>query len=176
MNRILPLLTMTLFAAVQVNADEEAAASTVIGPRNPYLHEGANALMAGDAEEGVRLTMMGLKMAQGHREMKAGHSNLCAGFLLLGQAETALEHCNQALALDATHWRSYNNRALVYLYLERFDESEADIRRGQELNPRSEKLKEVKGLYLDKVEPVEENITIDDRRKQPEMPVANPEP
>jgi hypothetical protein len=58
----------------------------------------------------------------------------------------------------------------------RFDESEADIKAGQELNPRSEKLKEVKGLYLDKVEPVEETITIDDRRKRPASPVENPEP
>ncbi len=176
MNRILTLLTMTLFAAVQVNANEDVSSSTVIGPRNPFLYDGAHALMANDAEEGVRLTLIGLKMAQGNRELSTAHSNLCAGFLLLGQAETALEHCDQALEIDATQWRTYNNRALVYLRLERFDESEADIKAGQELNPRSEKLKEVKGLYLDEVEPVEEKITIDDRRKQPPMPVQDPQP
>jgi Flp pilus assembly protein TadD len=175
MKRILTLLTISLLAAAQVNADEEAAAKTVLGPRNAYLYDGANALMAGDAAEGVRLTLMGLEIAQGQREEKVGHSNLCAGFLLLGQAETALEHCNWVLELDPYHWRTYNNRALVYLHLERFQESEADIKRGQELNPRSEKLKEVKGLYLDKVLPVEEQITIDDRRKKPEIPVENPE-
>jgi tetratricopeptide (TPR) repeat protein len=119
---------------------------------------------------------MGLNMAQGLHEEKVGHANLCAGFMLLGQAETALEHCNWVLELDPYHWRTYNNRALVYLELERFEESEADIKAGQELNPRSEKLKEVKGLYLDKVVPVDEKITIDDRRKQPELPVENPEP
>lgn len=176
MNRFLSLLTMTLLAAAQVNADEEAAAKTVLGPRNVYLYDGANALMAGDAEEGVRLTLMGLNMAQGLREEKVGRANLCAGFMLLGQAETALEHCNWVLELDPYHWRTYNNRALVYLELERFAESEADIEAGQALNPRSEKLKEVKGLYLDKVVPVDEKITIDDRRKQPELPVENPEP
>jgi tetratricopeptide (TPR) repeat protein len=175
MKRILALLTIGLLAAAQVIADDEAAAKTVLGPKNIYLADGANALMAGDAEEGVRLTLMGLKIAQGQREEKVGHSNLCAGFLLLGQAETALEHCNWVLELDPYHWRTYNNRALVYLRLERFQESEADIRRGQELNPKSEKLKEVKGLYLDKVVPVEERITIDDRRKQPETPVENPQ-
>lgn len=169
------LLTISLLAAAQVNADDEASAKTVLGPRNVYLYDGANALTAGDAEEGVRLTLMGLNTAQGQREEKVGHSNLCAGFLLLGQAETALEHCNWVLERDPYHWRTYNNRALVYLRLERFEESEADIKKGQELNPRSEKLKEVKGLYLDKVVPVEEKITIDDRRKQPEMPVENPE-
>jgi tetratricopeptide (TPR) repeat protein len=176
MNRYLILLTIILLAAGQVNADDDAAAKTVLGPRNSFLFDGANALMAGDAEEGVKLTLMGLKMAQGQREEKIGHSNLCAGFLLLGQAETALEHCNWVLNLDPYHWRTYNNRALVYLHMGRFDESEADIKAGQELNPRSEKLKEVKGLYLDKVEPVEETITIDDRRKRPASPVENPEP
>ncbi|TFG41883.1 MAG: hypothetical protein E4H42_00925 [Chromatiales bacterium] len=175
MNTHLTLLAITLFAAAQAHADDQAEAKTVLGPSNIYLYDGANALMAGDAEEGVRLTMQGLELAQGLREEKVGHSNLCAGFLLLGQAITALEHCNWVLQRDPYHWRSYNNRALVYLHLERFEESEADIRKGQELNPRSEKLKEVKGMYLDKVEPVDEEITIDDRRKQPQFPLENPE-
>jgi len=30
-------------------------------------------------------------------------------------------------------------------------------------------------MYLDKVEPVDERITIDDRRKQPQSPVEEPE-
>ena len=131
-------------------------------------------LMAGNAEEGVKLTLRGLDFAHGQREVKYAHANLCAGFLLLGQAETALIHCDWVLEVDEYHWRSYNNRALVYLDLERFEESEADIIRGQELRPRSETLKEVKGLYLDEVEPVIEKITIDDRRNEPLSPVEEP--
>jgi tetratricopeptide (TPR) repeat protein len=164
-----------MLAAVQVYADVEAESKTVIGPRNLYLYDGANALMAGDAKEGVTLTLRGLEVAQGLREKKIAHANLCAGFLLLGQAETALQHCDWVLERDPDHWRSYNNRALVYLRLQRFDESEADIRKGQELNPRSEKLKEVKGMYLDEVQPVDEEITIDDRRNKPQSPLEQPE-
>jgi tetratricopeptide (TPR) repeat protein len=167
----LTLLAMTMLAAVQVYADRAADSKTVIGPRNLYLYDGANALMAGDAEEGVTLTLRGLEVAHGLREKKIAHSNLCAGFLLLGQEETALQHCDWVLERDPYHWRSYNNRALVYLRLQRFEESEADIRKGQELNPRSEKLKEVKGMYLDEVEPVDEEITIDDRRNIPQSPL-----
>jgi len=146
----LTLLAMTMLAAVQVYADVEADSKTVIGPRNLYLYDGANALMAGNPEEGVSLTLRGLEVAHGLREKKIAHANLCAGFLLLGQAETALVHCD-------------------------FDESEADIRKGQELNPRSEKLKEVKGMYLDEVQPVDEEITIDDRRNKPQLPLEQPE-
>jgi tetratricopeptide (TPR) repeat protein len=169
------LLAMMVLAAVQVSADETAQSKTVIGPRNIYLFDGANALLAKNAEKGVALTIKGLAFAQGLREEKVGHSNLCAGFMMLRQPETALAHCNWVLDRDPNHWRSYNNRALVYLALERFEESEADIKRGQELNPRSEKLKEVKGMYLDRVEPVDEKITIDDRRRKPQMPVEEPE-
>ena len=175
MARNLILLAITILAAVQVYADDEAEAKTVIGPRNVYLYDGANALMAGNPTEGVPLTLKGLEFAHGLHEIKIAHANLCAGFLLLGQAETALEHCDWVLERDSNHWRTYNNRAIVYLRLERFEESEADIRKGQELNPRSEKLKEVRGMYLDAVVPVDERITIDDRRNKPQSPVVEPE-
>jgi tetratricopeptide (TPR) repeat protein len=169
------LLAMTVAAAVQVVADESGESKTVIGPRNVFLSDGADALLVNDALEGVPLTLKGLEFAHGQREKKIAHSNLCAGFLMLNQPETALEHCNWVLERDPYHWRSYNNRALVYLRLERYDESQADIEKGQELNPRSEKLKEVKGIYLDTVEPVDEKIIIDDRRKEPLSPVEKPE-
>jgi tetratricopeptide (TPR) repeat protein len=175
MSKNLILLAMMILAAAQVGADEGAGSKTVIGPSNVYLYDGANALLANDAAEGVPLTLKGLELAQGQREEKVGHANLCAGFMMLRQPETALAHCNWVLERDPYHWRSYNNRALVYLALERYEESEADIKKGQELNPRSEKLKEVKGIYLDTVEPVEERITIDDRRKKPQLPVEEPE-
>ena len=169
------LLATIVFAAGQARGEDESSAKTVIGPSNIYLYDGSNALLAGDAETGVPLTFKGLQLAHGMREEKIGHSNLCAGFVMLGQPETALSHCNWVLERDPYHWRSYNNRAIAYLHLERFEESEADIKRGQELNPRSEKLKEVKGMYLDVVLPVDEEITIDDRRKEPLSPVEKPQ-
>ena len=49
--------------------------------------------------------------------------------------------------------------------LERFAESEEDIRKGQALRPNSEKLKIVKGMYLDETQPVTAKIEVDERRK-----------
>ncbi len=168
------LLLLTLLTCGFAAASDSPQSKTVIGIKNKNLYDGANDLLAGDVESGVRLTRLGLAAAGSNRERKIAHSNLCAGYLMLQQYLTALEHCNAALELDARHWRSYNNRALVYLALERYEESEADIRRGQALNPRSEKLKEVKGMYMDEVEPVSEHIVIDDRRNEPETPVKAP--
>ena len=62
------------------------------------------------------------------------------------------------------HWRTYNNRALVYLRLERFDEAEEDIQKGQALRPGSRNLKIVKGMYLDETQPVTPKIEVDERR------------
>ena len=79
----------------------------------------------------------GCTRALGGREQKMAHSNLCAGYLMLDQLETALKHCNKVIELDRYYWRAYNNRALVYLEMGRYEESEADIAQGQELQPKS---------------------------------------
>lgn len=142
----------------------EAETKSVIGPRNVPLTDGANALISGDAEEGIRLTLRGLDLAQGDRELKAGHANLCAGYVLIYKPLTALQHCNWVLERDPEHWRTYNNRALAYLQLERFEESEADIARGQGLRPNSTNLKVVKGMLLDETDPVIPNVEVDERR------------
>jgi len=149
-------------------------AKTVLGPRNIHLYDGAQALMAGDGEEGVRLTLLGLETAQGRREKKAAHGNLCAGYMMIDQPEEALKHCNWVLEHYESHWKTYNNRALVYMRLGRYDEAEKDIRKGQEINPASRTLKIVKGMYLDETEPITPHIEIDERRDPPDEPDGDP--
>lgn len=161
-----------LLTCSELAANEEF--KTVIGPRNVLLADGANALIAGDAVEGIRLTLRGLEMAQGERERKMGHSNLCAAYVMLDELLTALQHCNWVLQRDPAHWRSYNNRALVYLGLGRFEESEADIARGQALSPSSRTLKIAKGMLLDRTDPVTPNVEIDERRNAMEESDGDP--
>ncbi|MGI9236962.1 MAG: hypothetical protein ACR2QZ_06170 [Woeseiaceae bacterium] len=154
-----------MILAASTLAAEDEQNKTVLGPSNIYLYDGANALKAGNGEDGVRLTLLGLQRAQGSRQEKIAHANLCAGFVLVDQPKQALEHCNWVIDRDPRHWRTYNNRALAYLRLERFAESEEDVRRGQELRPGSEKLKIVKGMVMDETHPVTPKIEIDERRK-----------
>ena len=161
------LLAVLLISIVPMNlslADNEAGTKTVIGPRNVSLADGAQALRDGDAEKGIKLTLRGLKTAQGQRERQAAFSNLCAGFLLLGEFDEALAYCDKALAENNRNWRPYSNRALVYIELKRFEDAEADVIRGQELAPNSKNLKIVKSMLLDETHPVSPNIVIDDRR------------
>ena len=151
-------------ADIRAEGTVEAESKTVLGPRNPPLKEGAEALLAGRIEEGIRLTHLGLDAALGRRERQAGLSNLCAGYVLSGRYETALGYCNEALAEDEDNWRALCNRALIYMHLERYDEARADLDRGQEIAPGSTHLKEARGLLLDATDPVRPNIVVDDRR------------
>jgi len=144
---------------------QESESKTVIGPRNPELYEGANALLAGNAEEGVRLTLLGLKYASNPRDRVAGMSNLCAGYIMLEQLETALPFCDQVLGENDRHWRTYSNRALAYVKLKRYEEAEQDLQKAEELAGNARTVKIVRSMLLDATDPVAPQIIIDDRRQ-----------
>ena len=163
---ILVVLASLSLAPAQADAQREAEGSstTVIGPRNVYLADGATALMNGEAERGVEMTEKGLELARGAYERKIGLSNLCAGYLMIGKPEEALDACNRVLEEDPNYWRAYNNRALVLIELGFFEESEADIERGQALRPGSKNLKLTRARLLDATDPVVPIVEIDERR------------
>lgn len=140
---------------------------SVLGPTNLPLQDGANALKAGRAAEGVRLTLIGMAQAKDSRERQAANSNLCAGYALLEQYQLALDYCNKVLEDNARHWRAYSNRALVFVKLQRFDEAQQDLLRGESISPHSSTLKAVRRMYRDATNPVAPNIIIDDRRTPP---------
>jgi tetratricopeptide (TPR) repeat protein len=173
-NRAYWIMLLLLSSASGIaESDKTTESKTVIGPRNPDLTNGARALLAGDIEEGVRLTEAGLKVAHGRRERQAGLENLCAGYVMLENYDAALEHCNNAVAENDQSWRAYNNRALLFVKTRRFPEAEADLEKGQELAPHSSKLKEVRGILLDETHPVRPRIVIDDRRAGDQASPAN---
>lgn len=138
--------------------------STVLGPSNVPLSDGADALKAGNAKEGIRLTQLGLSQANGSRERQSAKSNLCAGYLMLEDYTTALSYCDDVLKENDTHWRAHSNRALIYLKLGRFDEAEQDLLQGEAISPNATTLKAVRKMYLDATDPVAPSIIIDDRQ------------
>ena len=154
---VLSCLTLSVAAAQE--------SKTVIGPENPDLYNGANALLAGDAEEGVRLTLRGLAGASNHRERETGNANLCAGYILLEQLEEALTYCDRVLEQNESHWRAYSNRALAYIKLQRYEEAEQDLQHAEAIAPNSRKVKTVRAMLRDAVDPVAPQIVIDDRRQ-----------
>lgn len=118
-----------------------ATSATVIGTSS-LLSDGASALEAGRAEEGLRLTLAGLNEPGLPRDLAAGHANACAGFLMLRQWDEALGHCNQSIQMDPTNWRAFNNRAAIYAAKGLYDLALQDIETGLVLAPRSRTLLE----------------------------------
>jgi tetratricopeptide (TPR) repeat protein len=138
--------------------------NSVIGPSNINLADGADELLAGNAEEGVRLSLRGMPFANNKKDRLIGMSNLCAGYFMLGQMEEALSYCDQALEIDESHWRALSNRALIYVELKRYDEAEQDLQRGLAIAPNARTLKIISGMLLDATDPVAPSVIIDDRR------------
>ena len=141
---------------------------TVIGPSNPDLHNGANALLAGDAEEGVRLTLLGLQHEPSSRNRLIAMSNLCAGYIMLEELDIALSYCNQVLEKSDRNWRAYSNRALAYVILERYEEAEQDLQKAESLSTNARNVKIVRSMLLDATDPVAPHIVIDERRQPAE--------
>jgi tetratricopeptide (TPR) repeat protein len=150
--------------ADRINRPQEA--TTIIGPRNLPLHDGAQALMAGDNEEGVRLTLEGLEIAHGRREEEAALSNLCAGYIKLGKYSEALKYCDILLTRNDRNWRGYNNRAVIYIMTKQYEKADADLKMGEQLNPGARTMKVARAMYMDAVHPVRPEIEIDDRDPQ----------
>jgi tetratricopeptide (TPR) repeat protein len=131
----LGLLVAATWPCLPVRSAEHAGSKTVIGQTNSLLADGAAALEAGRIEEGVRLTLEGLKVAVTARENAAGHSNACAGYVLLKHWAEALAQCNAALQLDTSNWRTYNNRASIYVEKGLYDLAMHDLEAGLALAP-----------------------------------------
>ncbi len=144
--RRVTLFTALFLAALVANDEAHAAdpaqSATTIGPSNPALADGASALEAGRIEDGIRLTLDGLKAPADSADKAAGYSNLCAGYAMLKQWDEALTHCNTALALNKGNWRTFNNRAAIYVEKGQYELALADLRAGLEISPNSRTLLE----------------------------------
>ncbi len=143
------LLLGTVLCCAQAAWAQGARTQSVFGA-DPNLSDGAMALRLGDYEEGIRLTLAGLRSPAGKahslRTRSAARSNLCAGYLMSAQLRAALENCNEALRLRKNNWRAYSNRAVAYVMMGQLKRAAEDLEQGKRINPNSKRLKDVEEL------------------------------
>ena len=163
--RAVPLLVVVSLALLTRLADGQEA-KTVVGPYNADLSAGAEALMAGDAERGIRLTLKGLQRETRSYDRRTGLSNLCAGYILLDDLETALAYCDRVLEETDRNWRAYSNRALIFVMLGRYADAEADLERAEAIAPKARPVRSVRSMLQDATDPVAPTVIIDDRRER----------
>ena len=134
---VLSLLLAASLPLIARAGEERAPGATVIGPLNALLSDGADALEQGHTDEGIRLTLEGLKQPNAVHDTAAAHANLCGGYALLQRWEEALAHCNTSIELDQNNWRAYNNRAAVFAARGLYERALADVETGLKLAPNS---------------------------------------
>ena len=139
---LLSLLLMTLSTyTTTVDAEQFEGSKTIIRG-STSLQEGAAALQAGRIEEGIHLTLEGLKTEPTVQDRSIGHSNACAGYVTLRRWADALVQCDAALALDTSNWHAYNNRAAIYIKQGLFELGYQDLQAGLALAPNAKLLHE----------------------------------
>ena len=141
------LLLLSFFLLPMEWAWAQADSRTIIGSGNEYLVAGANAIRAGDYDNGIRLTQRGLDdYLPSPKDRAAALCNLCAAFTGVREPETALEYCNESLSLNTRNWRTYSNRAAAYTIMGKYSEAVFDLDSAAALNPNAKavlKLREI---------------------------------
>jgi tetratricopeptide (TPR) repeat protein len=145
--RLLPVLATFCVAAcggismASAAVAESPSNSTILGTTSELMANGAIALEQGRAEEGVRLTLAGIKASVDFHDIAAGHANLCAGYAMQKLWEEALFECNVSIEMDDSNWRAFNNRAAVFVAKGQYDKAIADVVTGLKIAPESAVLK-----------------------------------
>lgn len=156
-----PLLIAVLVFASNAFGDEPVWS---IGYANKPLADGARALLGDRYEEGIRLTLAGLKIANNKKEEEIALSNLCAGYTNMGDYSTALKYCDMLLKRNDGLWRAHASKALIYVYTKQYQLAEESLIKGESLNPGARSLKVARALFLDATQPVRPEIAVDDRQ------------
>lgn len=119
---------------------------TLFGVENEYLAAGAEALVAKQYDEGIRLTSLGLERPTSPRDRANALSNLCAAHAAKRQPAIAIDYCTQSLEIESGSWHAYSNRAYAYYLSRRFEEADEDLDKALALNPSARQMPQIRGM------------------------------
>jgi tetratricopeptide (TPR) repeat protein len=119
---------------------------TVLGVANEYLAAGAEAIRAGQYDDGIRLTKLGLDRPASPRDRAAALSNLCAAHAAKKEPDTAIVYCTESLGINEANWRAYSNRAYAYYLKRQFAQADSDLDVALSINPNAKQMPQIRGL------------------------------
>jgi len=146
-------LTLAMSGVLTARADElESSATRITIGANEYLVAGTEAIRAGDFDEGIRLTSIGLERSDlGARDRAAGLGNLCAAYVSKDDPDSALPYCNRSLELNGQNWRVLAARARAYFLKRMYPEAARDNDAAAAINPDSVHVKELRGKLTEQL-------------------------
>jgi tetratricopeptide (TPR) repeat protein len=135
----------------------------VLGGPGEFLAAGAEAMRAGDFEEGIQLTMRGLERdAPSNMDRSAALSNLCAAYSAIGDPDKAIEYCNQSLGIHTGNWRAFSNRAYAYWLKGMYAEARFDVDAAAAINPTSRQVASIRAMINEAV--LQPRVSTEDRQ------------
>ncbi|HZF31107.1 MAG TPA: hypothetical protein VE907_18480 [Gammaproteobacteria bacterium] len=133
-------------AWAQVDPQQQADSRTVLGGGNEYLSAGADAIRAGQYDDGIRLTRMGLERAARIGERAAALSNLCAALAAKGEIDLAIQACSDSIALNDQNWRAYSNRSYAYFLKGMYAKANTDLENAASISPNARQVQQIRGM------------------------------
>jgi tetratricopeptide (TPR) repeat protein len=134
----------------------------VLGGGNEYLSAGADAIRAGQYEDGIRLTALGLERAPTPSDRAAALSNLCAAHAAKNEPDRAIEFCTQSLELNDRNWRAYSNRAYAHYLKGMLTEASADLEAAAAISPNARQVVQIRGMINERS--LQPSITVEEHR------------
>jgi tetratricopeptide (TPR) repeat protein len=141
-------------------ADPDGSAMSTTFGGDEYLFAGADAIRAGQFDDGIRLTLIGLARVVSTRNRAAGLANLCAAYVSKREPDAALPFCAEALRLAPGNWRAYTARSQAYFQKGLLAEAARDNEAAAAINPNAAHVKMMLGK-------------INERRLQPQIVVED---
>jgi tetratricopeptide (TPR) repeat protein len=126
--------------------EQQPDSRTVLGGGNEYLMAGAEAIRAGQYDDGILLTKRGLERPTNPNDRAAALSNLCAAHAAKREPDTAIGYCNESLALNERNWRAYSNRSYAYYLKGMYAEASADLEAAAAISPNARQVLQIRGM------------------------------
>lgn len=127
-------------------ADRQPDSRMVFGGGNAYLAAGAEAIRAGQYDDGIRLTNLGLQRSPSDHERAAALSNLCAAHAAKGEPDLAIKFCTESIAINENSWRPYSNRSYAFYLKGLYAQAQADLKVAATLSPEARQVQQIRGM------------------------------
>lgn len=112
-----------------------------------YLSAGEAAIRAGRYDDGIRLTLLGLKHdSPSIPNRAAGLANLCAAHVAKEEPDPAIAYCTESLGLNSRNWRAFSNRAHAYVLKDMFAEAKFDNDAAAAIAPNADHVRMIREL------------------------------
>jgi len=120
---------------------------TVIGGGNDLLAAGADAIRAGQYDEGIRLTNLGLERRENPAaDRAAALSNLCAAYAAKRMPDRAIELCTESIAVSEHNWRAFSNRSYAYWLKGMYAEATVDLDAAAAISPNARQVEQIRAM------------------------------